>query len=186
MWHFIYHLGSEQLDLLKSFTLERNVDYLGKWVVQQAVVRVGLDFPERKAEIIDWYESVTDHFIENHDDASLADPEVSSNIVCDLCDLNAVHLLPKIEQLYDLGLVNEGIPGDFKSIEKDIHKSSAHRLHKVFDNIFDHYTHIVATWYGYSQEYREKQAQLRKKTGRKKPFRKLFPRPLKSFILGRN
>ena len=168
LWHFIYHLGGAcpdssggQLELLKSFLFEPGLHYLSKWAVMSGVLQLGLHQPERREEVVAWYEALTDFFIENHGDASLADPEVVSSMVCELCDLQAEHLLPKIKRLYDLGLVYVGIPGTYKSVEQDIKRTNEHGKYQVFENIFDHYTHILKTWDGYMSE-EDRQEQLAK------------------------
>jgi hypothetical protein len=175
LWHFIYHLGSEQLELLISFMEEPASSYLGKWAVISGVTQMGLHHPERKEEIIHWYESLVDFYIENHNDPALADPEVVSNVICELCDLNAVRLLPKIEQLYKLDLVYTGIPGTYESVREDIVKQISHSKYQVFESIFDHYEHITTTWYGYmtEEQYAEKEAKKREEIERDYAFNPL-------------
>jgi tetratricopeptide (TPR) repeat protein len=164
LWHFIYHLGMGQLDLLKTFMVEENLHCSAKWAVISGVEQMAFHHPERKQEVLEWFESVMDHFIENHDNPLLADPEVASMIVSELCDLNAVALLPKIKKLYDIGLVFEGIPGSYKSVEKDIHKVNSYHKRTVYDQVFDHYTHIITTWHGYlTEEQRKEKEEMWKK-----------------------
>ncbi len=179
IWHFIYHLGSSQLEMLKSFMSEPASHYTGKWAVMSGVTQIGLHRPERKDEIIAWFESVADFFIENHDEPSLADPEVVSSLVCELCELNASDLLPKIEQLYELDLIYTGIPGTFQSVRQDIFKENKYGKRQVFENIFDHYTHITTTWYGYMTEaqYKERDDNFKREFEQKYPELKAATRP---------
>ena len=157
IWHFIYHLGSGELESLKSFMFEPGVSYVSKWAVMSGVTQIGRWHPERREEVIGWYELLTDFFIENHENFNLADPEVVSSLVCELYRLNASGLLPKIKLLYEHDLIYEGIPGTYQSIERDIFKENESGIYKVFENIFDHYTHITTTWYGYMSEEQKKE-----------------------------
>ncbi len=166
LWQFIYHLGQEQLELLKDFVLERDVHYSAKWIVLNAASQMGQHLPAKKQEVLDWFKAVAQHFIENHEDAFLADPVVGAHIVCDLCDLQAVKLLPEIKQMYELGLVEEEIPGSYQSVEHDIKKRHKNG-YKVYSNIFDHYDHITEKWASYKtdEDLEIKADALRKQLG---------------------
>ncbi|HHM20609.1 MAG TPA: DUF1186 domain-containing protein, partial [Bacteroidetes bacterium] len=120
LWHFLYHLGQHQLDLLKAFMLERNISYYGKAVVSQAMVQIALHNPEQKDEIIQWYEDILDHFLAHTDDEDLIDISTISHILSDIVCLSAENLLPKIKQFYQLNLVEAFYVGSYEDVEKDI------------------------------------------------------------------
>ncbi|GAB4252103.1 MAG: hypothetical protein Kow0027_16570 [Saprospiraceae bacterium] len=157
LWHFIFHLGKEQLDLFKAFVLERNISYEGKSVISQAVLQIALHYPERKSEIVHWYEDILDTFLDNIEDAGLIDIDFISNLLSDVADLSASHLLPKIKQFYELDLVDEFYTGSYESLEKGVLNAEADFMkNEVFENIFDHYLNITTTWYGYMPEEQKK------------------------------
>lgn len=171
LWQFVYHLGQGRLDLLKDFMLERDVYYLGKWVVISAVRQMAHHLPEKKQAALQWFEEVIKAFVQNHDDVLFADYKVASSMVCELADLRAAHLLPEIKQLYDLGLIDETLPGSYKAVETDIRMPVEEPFFKVFDNIFDHYDHIRQQWYRiYTPEERAAQeAEWRERLAEMKP-----------------
>lgn len=157
-WHTVYHLGQEQLDLLKSFMCESGIAHAGKGAVTQAVVQMALHQPEREGGILEWYEAILDHFLTHLDDAELIDIDVVAPLLANLADLPSKHLLPKIKRFYDLNLVDEFYVGDYESVEKDILERKSFEgkkydgKHTVFNAVFDHYTKITTTWAGYKTE----------------------------------
>lgn len=172
-WHFLFHLGRDQLSLLRSFMLERDIHYMAKWTVMSAVNQIGQHFPDKEREVLVWFESIMDEMIEHHEDPYFADPEVGGMLATDVCDFDVKHLYPKIKKLYDLGLANESIVGSYKEVIKEADEEDPIK-YDIYDSIFDHYKHIVKEWLDIMtpEERAEKE---RKMQGLMKEYKMKYP-----------
>lgn len=167
-WHFIYQLGGEQLDVLYDFMLERDIHYFGKNVVSETVKQIGLHQPDRLPEVLQWFESILTYFLDHLDDPLLIDIEVISNLIAEISELDGAEgLLPLIRSCYDLELVDQFLVGTYDDLERDILKGKKYTFKStVFDNIFDHYHHIVTTWYGYTSKKEQETKLAAPETGK--------------------
>lgn len=183
LWHFVYHLGQDQLDTLKAYILKPDIHYHAKTVAGQAIAQIGLHQPERREEVLDWYVSIFTYFLDHLDEELLIDPDTITYLAADASDLpGSIVLLPLVSRLYDLDLIDPSVSGDLEEIETMmLDDEKKFRTMPVYEHIFDHYHHITTHWYGYmSAEDQEKQdamfrekmpgieQELRKMTGAKK------------------
>jgi hypothetical protein len=83
----------------------------------------------------------------------LIDSEIISFMVGDLYDLRGKRLLPLIRKFYDLELVYTFHVGQYHDLERDIQSPEpAGHITPVFDDIFQHYRHILTTWHSFMTE----------------------------------
>ena len=156
LWEVIYHIGDQSLDSLKSFVLESGNDTYGRSAVTTAVEQIALHQPERKEEIVEWYESIFEHFLALDKDNPILDEELISFMVVESISLKEEDLLPLIKKLYDRGLVLEGIPGSYHSVEQGMGKKKSHLYtHTVYSSIFERYEDAVSSWHYYRLKYDE-------------------------------
>jgi tetratricopeptide (TPR) repeat protein len=163
LWHFIYHLGLDQLEALKAFVLQADIHYNAKTIVAQALTQIGLHQPKRVREVLDWYESVLNYFLDHPDEELLIDPDAITLLTANLLDLpGSRSLLPLVSRFYDLQLIDETVIGDLEEV-KDTMQRREEKFSPmpVYEHIFDHYHHITTKWYGYmSAEEQERQDAL--------------------------
>ncbi len=153
-WEIIYHLGGNRLEELKEIVLNAG-EWVNRIVTTTAVEQIGLHQPERRVEIIKWFQSILDSFLDMSDENPALDGEVVSSIIGDLISLHAKELLPQIKLLAERDLVFEGFVGDLKSIEKDIQdKNHPSSKRKIFPSIFDRYKSGM-NYHGYRMKYDE-------------------------------
>ena len=153
-WQGLYHLGEGSFSMFKDLILQPG-DWVNRIVPSTALVQIALHQPEKKTEIITWYDEILEAFLAMEEGSPALDNEVISSIVGDLIELQAIELLPKIKILCDEGLVSKGITGDYASIEKDIHdKEYNYGKREVAGSIFDRYTEVMG-WHGYRMRYDE-------------------------------
>ncbi|MBX2926328.1 MAG: DUF1186 domain-containing protein [Saprospiraceae bacterium] len=152
LWHFIYHLGAQQLDLLKNFVLETDTNYYSKEVVAEAMKQIALHQPERRDEIIRWMREVMQHLLD-HQEEELLDKEFITFFVNYVVDIRAEELLPFVKVFCDLDLVDPGVGGDYEELEELMYSApEEHLAYTVFDNAFDHIKDIAENWGGYLSE----------------------------------
>ncbi|MFK7979604.1 MAG: DUF1186 domain-containing protein [Saprospiraceae bacterium] len=153
-WHVFYHLGEDAFALLKAHVL-RPGDWVNRIVPTSAMEQIGLYQPDKRAEIISWFDAVLTDFSVMEEGNPALDGEVIATIVSDLVSLRATELLPKIKALYDRGLVFNGIAGDYAYVAKIINrKSSPHDKYPIQQSIFDRYKEVMK-WHGYRMKYDE-------------------------------
>ena len=125
--------------------------------------------PELREEALEWYRTIFDHFLANIEDDDLIDTDVLAMMAIDCLDIHATELLPVLQQLWDQQLLSESIIGDWESFEKDMINPDPKYAYEMvtFDNIYDHYHHILTTWNSYMSD-EERAEQERKMSERLK------------------
>jgi hypothetical protein len=169
-WHFVYHLGEQQLEVLKAFMLEPNICSEGKTIVLQAVAQVAFHQPERQGEITEWYRDLMQYYLDHLDTPQLVDVDVMAPLIADAANLRDKSLLPLCKQFFDMDMVDESYAGGYEDIKKEMDKpQSEHDKYTIFPSIFDHLNHIVTSWHGYmtpeqqaakNKEFEERYLQL--------------------------
>jgi len=152
-WELIYHIANDKLDLLHNFITEPNRYTYSRAVMTEVAEQVLLYQPERRQEVIAWYKSIFEEWIEHEDDDSIIDTELIAFFVSDTVNANMTELIPQITELFAYDLVAEGVSGNLESCLKDINKPSA-RIYKkeIFTSISERYDHYTSTWLAYDDE----------------------------------
>jgi hypothetical protein len=146
-------LGKNQLEKLKQFVLEPHIYTYARSAISTAVEQIAYHEPERKSEVVGWIKDVLTFLLNNRDDENLIDSDFIGLTIGDIMNLKAKELMPLVKTFFDQGLVSKSICGDYKDVEHDI----LNRLERIYHknnlyNIYDRYTHILATWAGYNEE----------------------------------
>ena len=120
-WEFFYHLGNKQLETLKAFMLTPNIETYHKNSISESVYHVALYQPERRGEVIEWYQEVLAYMLEAKDNPAVSDPSLNGLIIWDILEnLRAPELLPFIKELYDADLVDQLMLNSYDSIEAEM------------------------------------------------------------------
>jgi tetratricopeptide (TPR) repeat protein len=152
VWEVIYSLGNRQLNTLGDFIKEPNINTYCKYIVVIAVSQVAFHQPERRAEVIDWFDDVLVFFLENQNRKDILDTEVISRIVAEIAAMKARELIPSVRELYIHDLISEYLVGNWETFLQKINEEPAPQDHKrpVF-GIFDRYRHIISNWYSFAK-----------------------------------
>ncbi len=192
-WELIYHIANDKLDVLRSFISEPNRYTYARSVITEVAVQVFLYQPERRAEVIDWYKSIFEEWIEHEDDDAIIDTELIAFFVSDVVSVNMTELIPQMTELFEHGLVAEGVSGNLESCLKDINKPSIYSEKKdIFNSISERYNYYISTWLNYTddddlQDYNKKERdddELNEYISQE--MRKLVPLPGEKPNVGRN
>jgi SEC-C motif-containing protein len=149
LWHCLFHLGQSELDIIRSFMLERDVDFQSKEVLIQAMEQVALQVPEKKAAAMQWFDEVLAYFHSHLDDPFLIDISLISSLVTTAALVDAEKFLPVAKKFYNLHLVDWNFAGNYEALSELAMDETYNPVYKVFPNIFDHYQNILTTWHGY-------------------------------------
>ncbi len=118
----LYILANNQLELLKSFVLEENVSPWHRMLATEVAAQVALKQPERRKEVLAWFDDVIQYHLDNPKNANIIDTEFLSSVVGDLLNIGATELENKIRKLYDKGWVDDSFSGNLAVITEDLHK----------------------------------------------------------------
>ena len=152
-WELIYHIANDRLDVLRKFIFEPNRYTYSQAVITTVAEQVLLHHPERRAEIIAWYKSIFEEWIEREEDDSIINTELIAFFVSDIVDNDVTELIPQIVELFEHGLVAEGIAGSLEDCLDDIHTpSTINRKRDIFYSIEERYHHFTTTWMDYTDE----------------------------------
>jgi hypothetical protein len=152
-WRVIYHLGQHKLPELTAFLKEPDNDTFERHAIPSAMQQIALHQPERKAEIVEWYQDIFDFFLKNKEDDRIIDIELIGFMVSDCIEINATELTDIIELLFQNNLVETFVTGSWQSVKEDLSKKSRFsRKCEIFDDICDYYDHILKTWGYYRSE----------------------------------
>jgi hypothetical protein len=152
-WEFIYHIANDKLDVLHKFISEPNRNTYARSIMTEVAQQVLIYQPKRRTEVIDWYKSIFEEWIENEDDDSIIDTELIAFFVSDAVNVNMIELKPQIIQLFELGLVAKGVSGSLESCLKDINRPSTYSKRKdVFASISERYKYLTSTWFSYTDD----------------------------------
>jgi hypothetical protein len=148
----IYELGKNKLDVLRNYMLEEGNFTYAKTSISEAISSLAMDFPERRNEVILWYYSVFNNFIEQKDNDKIIDTTVIGLMVCDVLDLKATELEETIVKLYEEEIVGEDVVGGLDDLLRDIHNKNR----KVFKRESDSLEQIYKE-FSEQEKYVEKQ-----------------------------
>ncbi len=146
----LYSLSKNQLPALKAFALEENIYAWNKVLISDVVSQVAHHQPERRKEVIQWYQEVFTYFLKNAKNEALIDTVFITSAAKAVTKLRAMVLLPLIEALYKKQWIDPNIYGDLKKHKADIQKPiPASALEPLPTNLKEFYT----------DEYRDRKAE---------------------------
>ena len=137
----LYAIGKNQLPILSGFAKEKNIVGWNKSLIPSAVMNIAVKNPERRAEVIHFFEDLFNFFLENEDDEDLIDTDFIGSLIAEAIHLRAVELLPLIEKMDEKKWLDYMHVGDMKEISQDINKP----FDPFYDNpmpkdIFEYYS----------------------------------------------
>lgn len=106
LWHPIYRLGQNHLELIKSFLINRNITVFAKTSVSAALVQMVLQIPEKRNEIIEIYREILEYYKNHPVERDSEEAEFLTCIVEDTAKSGLSELKPLIEKLYNKRFVS--------------------------------------------------------------------------------
>lgn len=150
-WLPLYHLASNNLDILNDFMLESGVYTYAKSEISTAVIQYYYHHTEKRELVLAWFESVLNEYITT-DKKNLVDSELIGLMICEILEADFKELIPLIEDLYEKGYVGQGVCGTLKEVKEDFGKYEISHWKKDTLTIFEQYNYILNNWYSYNKE----------------------------------
>ena len=137
----LYALGEGQLTELQSFAIEENIDCFDKCYIGNIVSQVALHQPERREEVVQWFQTVFQTFLDQPDNDALIDTSFLTMIIAYVIDFRGVELLPIIQQLDEKNWIHKNFQGDIVEIRESLHKEyHPSELDPLPENIQEYYS----------------------------------------------
>ena len=149
-WLFLYKMGRNQLEKLKTFVMEAGNATHGRMAVFLFLTQLGLHHQDRREEISQWLRDVSEYFLENKEVPGLIDHMVCAEIVSTTLDLGLEDLDDVIKQLFDEDMIDVIMVGDWEDYLNEKNHSGS-RDFRELRSIFDQYDYITSTWAGYRE-----------------------------------
>ncbi len=118
----LYFLGEKQLDLLKTFVLEENLDEWFRLVAVDVVAQVALKQPERRSEAIEWFRVVIQYHLDNPENDNIIDSVFLAILVNEIINCRGIELKEEIKQLYAHGWISNFDNGKLPDVLAELEK----------------------------------------------------------------
>ncbi len=135
----IYKLAKNRLDVLMDFMKETGLENFWKFTVANAVAQISFFEPDRRPEVIAWFEDLLTAINRDFPSATYTDAMLNGLIVSDLIDIDAIELMPEIKAMYDNGFVDLMAGGDFAKVEKAMLRKEHSPSHEIKPDIKERY-----------------------------------------------
>ena len=152
IWEPIYKIANNQLDECKYFMYAPGVYTYAKTEIAKAVEQIVWHQPERKPEVIAWFEDVLTFYLKSDIEDNVIDSDLNGLLICNLIDINAEELIPLIEKLFEKKIVSIGVCGNFSEVKKAFALPENYNHKEKVMSIYERYKHIVTTWAGYKED----------------------------------
>ena len=150
-WQFIYRMGQNRLDRLKDFILEPNRYTYARTTVSDAIMHLAAHQPDRKEEVLKWYEDVLQYMMENKNDDAIFEDYVYSSLFEDLLDIADKEQFPLVMRFRDdvLALDEDfSIPKIKKYLTRKI---PDYKIREIFTSVHQYYDRWQ-NWYSDDEE----------------------------------
>jgi tetratricopeptide (TPR) repeat protein len=150
IWITIYKLGKDQLDALESFMKEPAIDTYSKTAVSEAVTRIVVENPERRSEVIAFYQSIFTFYKNASREDNVIDSDLIGLMVADVLEFDGIELLPIFTELFNLNYVSLGITGDLDEIKRIFKKSHRKIKRRPILSMKESYYDFLTNWSYYN------------------------------------
>lgn len=140
----IFRIGKEKPEMLKLFLKEHHNFLYARLSVSGAIKLIGIQYPERRKEVISIYRHLFQYVLDNLEDDRFIDTELISFWVWDCMDLNAKQLVGLIEELYRNQLVLRTICGTLDEVIQEINSGVNPGVPEPIENIYAVYKSLNA------------------------------------------
>lgn len=154
MWEIIYVLGEHDVSSLEAFAFNPNHYSFARGEILTAITHIALYQPARRAAMVQWYVDLFDKIIQSpsvyEKDYDFVTAAVGENFL-----LQADELLPQIEKIHELDLIDEMAHGDWKGFQEH-YANPYERKRPLIASIYERYEDALKTWHYYRMKYEEK------------------------------
>jgi len=152
LWEPIYKIANNNLEACKQFMFKAGINTYARTTFLDLVKQLALHHPERSDEAIQWYKDVIQFFLNSKFEDNVIDSDVIALLICNVIDIKGKELLPKVEELFEKGVVSKGICGDWKEVSEAFNRPNKYDKRKEILPIAERYEQVTSMWAGYNEE----------------------------------
>ena len=116
----LYFLAGGRLDRLTGFVKEEGLYPFAKAYVFSMMPLLVRMQPERRAEVVEWMHDVLRFAVDKLPEAQYIDGNLAGMIAGECMEMKTVELLPELKAMFDTGLVDTGVAGDYEDVRLEI------------------------------------------------------------------
>ncbi len=116
----LFALGKNKLSALSDFLKEKHRGGFVRTIVAEAVIQIGVHYPDRRPEIIDLFKDIFDFYLVHAEDSAYADTDFISMTLAELEYLSAVELEGYVHRFDEKGLIDDFMAGTAAEIAEMI------------------------------------------------------------------
>ncbi len=152
IWEPIYKIAINDLEACKEFMYTPGLDTYARITILDALEQLALHHHERRDEVLSWFKDVIQFFLDSSLEDNVIDSDVIALLICNVIDIDGVELVPEIKQLFERGLVSQGICGDWKEVKEAFEQPCLRDKRKEILPMAERYEIITSTWASYRDE----------------------------------
>ena len=152
IWEPIYKIAVNNLEACKEFMYTPGLDTYARTTITDVLEQLALHHPERRDEVLTWFREVIQFFLDSSLEDNVIDSDVIALLICNVIDIDGAELVPEIKQLFDRGLVSQGICGDWQEVIEAFEQPCPRDKRNEILPMADRYDIITNTWAGYREE----------------------------------
>ncbi len=118
----VYQIGKDRLEEIYAYLTEAGNDGWVRVAVAYTLTQAALQDPERRQEVIGYFQRLFRYLLDHQDDTGLMDTNFITHVVSQSTDLRAPELFGPIRELYEAGWVAPDVMGDLYEIEYRLHQ----------------------------------------------------------------
>jgi len=122
----IVKLAPHAISTISSYLMEEGIVNSYKSYVMTGLVAIAHDYPETKEEVLSVFRKFLTRALEEKQEAHFTDYCLNGMLICALLDIQAMELLPEIEQLYKQDLVDKMGAGSWKEVKREMLRSNTY------------------------------------------------------------
>ena len=144
-WQVIYYNGNHQLDILGAFILHPKNYLFASSNISATVEQIVYHQPERRQEIIAWYQNLLEKLLAQHQQGEVISTELVSFLVWAIINFKGKELFPVIGRLFAEDLIETEMVGDMEQILETFSSENEIKYKNELQSIFEVYADLQ-TW----------------------------------------
>ncbi len=149
LWEPLYILANSKLDELKDFVLQPGKYTYAKSMIFIVVDQIAMQEPDRRSEVIGWYQDICEAFNECTLEDNIIDSELLGLMVWHFKDFAGKDALQYVKPLFDKGWVSESVCGSYNDLATENRGIRTKKSEML--PITERYDKIVNSWAGYNE-----------------------------------
>lgn len=101
-----------------------NLNAYSKTALTDAMEQMAYHHPERRQEVIGWFDDLLQFYIDNREDKNILDATMVGAIEYIALNLRATELLPKLKILHEMECIDEMMCGDYEMVEEEMNSEN--------------------------------------------------------------